>query len=207
MKKEREILLAPEEIQQLLEGGLYWKDISARLSPVKSTDQDMDMKEELDLEEVTRSLTAASEDEEEKSLRAILFGEDKKYTESAAEIDFNAEPEPEPEPDFAAEKDTPIRKEDEVVINRQIDLSRMEADLKAQSPSDLKTEPILNDPEVDNEFKSILNEQNNVERQQDQETELDEEEESTAFGGLKLIILLIVVAALTFAFWYYFLDL
>jgi len=236
MKKEREILLAPEEIQQLLEGGLYWKDISSRLSSASSNDfPSLNIKEDLDLEEVTRSLTAANEDEEEKSVRAILFGENKKYTESAADVSFEAETEPEPEPELTTQKDTAVRTEDAVVINRQIDLSRMEADLKAQPLSELKEQPIpaepkpilneskpvldepkpvldepypfLDEPEVDNEFKSILTEQNVTTEEKEQELDEEEEEERTPFGGLKLIILLVVVAALTFAFWYYFLDL
>lgn len=209
MKKEQEILLEPEEIQQLLEGGLNWEDISSRLSPDNSTDpqdsnsreelDEEELDEELDLEKVTNSLIAAVEDEEEKSVRAILFGEDKSFPESTPEIDFEVEAEAEPETEIITQENTAIRTEDEVVINRQIDLSRMEADLKAQ--------PILGDPEVDNELKSILSEQFNAEQEQDLEMGEEEEEEKAPFGGLKLVILLVVVAVLTFAFWYYFLDL
>ncbi|NLP45163.1 MAG: hypothetical protein GX351_11130, partial [Peptococcaceae bacterium] len=211
MKKEQEILLEPEEIQQLLEGGLNWEDISSRLSPDNSTDpqdsnsreeldeeeldeeelDEEELDEELDLEKVTNSLIAAVEDEEEKSVRAILFGEDKSFPESTPEIDSEAEVEPETE--IITQENTAIRTEDEVVINRQIDLSRMEADLKAQ--------PILGDPEVDNELKSILSEQFNAEQEQDLEMGEEEEEEKAPFGGLKLVILLVVVAVLTFAFW------
>lgn len=85
MNNEKEILLDSEEIQQLLEGGLFWKDIEPKLShdnPVSFqrrmifSDQSLNDKEED--KEVAREVInfyAETDIDDDKKVRAILLGE------------------------------------------------------------------------------------------------------------------------------------
>lgn len=189
MKKEREIWLKPEEIQQLLEGGLYWKDIEAKLSPegrsitIEKDERTAGIKENEGLigEEETeavhgeRRLEVAAQEPESEQVRAILLGEMEK------------------EP---------------VIKDRQIQIEQLREEVEetcssiaATGSEDIITDKVSakessveeNAVSANNEFKELI-------------FNKPEEEERPVFGGFKLVLLLIAVAALTFGFWYYYVS-
>lgn len=193
MKKEQEILLNPEEIQQLLEGGLYWRDIQPKLSPENSDNfrRHLSIDEDSDIDEIKISEDIPKEIEEEKDVRAILLGEEK------------------PIPLAAASEEDNTAGEEEIIKKRLFRYVSEEqaTEVETESISDIKNEHtvpnvMLNNRDSlykknefrDNEFKDIFNDDD------------EPEEERSPFGGLKLIILLAIVAAATFGFWYYFLT-
>lgn len=234
MKKEQEILLDPEEIQQLLEGGLYWNDIQPKLSPenIDAIKRQLNLDEDLEIDQIKRSTTIEEECDDEKDVREILLGEDKAQSRTNDSPDKGFEP---------------------VIKNRQINLSQMEAAiteetlseeslsdktlLKGTLPEDMQEEENLirrklfgtdsdEEAEVSCEEKNRffhLNERSADETGTGEDRsskvfadnelkdmilndEIEVEEEHTSFGGLKVILLLVVVAFLTFGFWYYFIN-
>jgi len=185
MKNEKEILLNPEEIQLLLEGGLFWKDIEPKLwseNPDSSARQ-------LATEEYTDS-EVLEEPVEEKDVRAILFGED--VVVKNRQIDLSHIQEEAPKvfvPEVAATEDSDLslnyqeekpadtgfigsREEIEVGVEEKNSFLSMDSD---------DSENILLSDEIEPQDKPFL-------------------------SGWKLLVVMGVVAVLTFGFWYYFLS-
>ncbi|NLM21787.1 MAG: hypothetical protein GX207_08580 [Peptococcaceae bacterium] len=183
-ENEKEILLNPEEIQQLLEGGLYWKDIEPKLAPENSVTINRQLP--VDNEEINPEPKAkhdqiehdhATQDivnnfidsDEDKKVRAILLGESK------------------------------------IIKDRQIDLSHIQEISATSEPEAMQTEgdKKQNQDEVPEKEKNFfLDDTENVMLFSN---EIDNNSEPF-FKGWKLILLMIVVAALTFGFWFYFLG-
>ncbi|HHV65940.1 MAG TPA: hypothetical protein GXX46_12880 [Peptococcaceae bacterium] len=178
MKKDKEIWLEPEEIQQLLEGGLYWKDIEPKLygQDAGSVKRQPAIAEEPNLEEIE---TVPDQD-----VRAILFGEKPLPEKTLTEAET-----------AAASEENNKEKENKIEDIRPYYP-------KEEGPAEEETKvfpgpaaEIFTGATAENELKDLI--------LRDEE---EEEEEGTPFGGLKLILLLIVVAVLTFGFWFYFLN-
>lgn len=129
MKKDKEIFLDPEEIQQLLEGGLYWTDIEPKLSPenADSFKRHISMEQE-DADETVKSPVPVREFDEETDVRAILLGEEKI-------------------PDQMNELS--LKEDDFIVKDRQITIPLAAATEK----DDLENIP---DNQVDNELKEYI---------------------------------------------------
>lgn len=129
MSKEKEIWLDPEELQQLLEGGLYWNDIESKFSKENADllKRRIDKEDTLDVDEIIREASFSStfadnknkssnepgvdipESHNEEDVRAILLGE-------------NRTPAKNPE----IEQDS----YNTVIKDRQIDFSHMQEDLQ-----------------------------------------------------------------------------
>lgn len=90
MKKDKEIWLEPEEIQQLLEGGLYWADIEPKLAPENADSFRRHAK--IEPEEEPGGLNQPQgkdwEPDEQKDVRAILLGEENRIIKDR-QIDFS----------------------------------------------------------------------------------------------------------------------
>lgn len=130
MAKEKEIWLDPEELQLLLEGGLYWNDIESKFSKENADllKRRIDKDDTLDIDEIIREASLSrnpggnknkssnnepaadtTEVHNEEDVRAILLGENKPPVRNP-EIEQN---------DYSA-----------VIKNRQIDFSHMQEDLQ-----------------------------------------------------------------------------
>jgi hypothetical protein len=136
MRKDKEIWLEPEEIQQLLEGGLYWTDIESKLSPENADSFRKSLSTEQDSEKEERNELAAvgEETDEEQNVRAILLGEENNLSSKAdAEV------------------------LESVVRNRQIDLSQFgEKPDGPFIPQAATVEEENSNIAGDNEFKEIM---------------------------------------------------
>jgi hypothetical protein len=136
MTKEREIWLDPEEIQMLLEGGLYWNDIESKFSKDNADllKRRIDKEHTLDIDEIIREASVSknsgdyknkssnepgvditephidtTESHNEEDVRAILLGENRPPVRNP-EIEKNSY--------------------DTVMKDRQIDFSHMQEDLQ-----------------------------------------------------------------------------
>jgi hypothetical protein len=136
MRKDKEIWLEAEEIQQLLEGGLYWTDIESKLSPenADSFRKHLSTEQDLEIGVESKPATAIKEASEEQDIRAILLGEEKVQDSEASTEALGS-----------------------VVKNRQIDLSQFEEKPDGPFiPQAATTEEENPNIQEDNEFKEIM---------------------------------------------------
>lgn len=148
MKKDKEIWLEPEEIQQLLEGGLYWKDIESKLSQenADSFKRHISVERDMDDDSTFARDSIFSEPVEEKDVRAILLGEDKTYElEKADEQAVIDEPQEEVieehEKLFSIESipeaqglDDMVPEEEDMILKERTDTDRSELNLFQERP-------------------------------------------------------------------------
>ena len=193
MKNEKEIWLDQVELKQLLEGGLYWKDIETKLSAGDTEGFKRNvMKEDVSIDAIiwepclnkTHHGTLQEEPQTESDqIRAILLGEEN-HEEQKSNLD------------------------QEVIKDRLINLDYLQEDY-LQEENELASVPhaaMEEDSEVKYEEKDVFStEDKHFDDDDDFITEL--ENKGTPFGGLKLIVLLILSATVTFGVWYYFLNL
>ncbi len=183
MKNEKEFWLEQAELKQLLEGGLFWKDIETKLSPAdnegfkrKVSKEDVNINPIVWEPYVNKSHPDTLQEEpqtESDQIRAILLGEENlNYLQ---EDYLQEEKELASVPHAAVGEDSEVKKEEKDAFST----SDEEDALK------VREEKHFDD---DDDFMMEL------------------ENKGTPFGGLKLIVLLIVTAILTFGFWYYFLS-
>ncbi|NLI92348.1 MAG: hypothetical protein GX434_09140 [Peptococcaceae bacterium] len=230
MMKEKEIWLDPEEIKQLLEGGLYWNDIESKLSSDNANSMkrlpEKDDSPEIDIEEIIKEASAKAKqpkmeeraplikEHDEEDVRAILLGEGK----------VSLKPEK-----------PPIESNHSIIKDTQIDFGHFERELEpaflsqaASTEEDNRLESIIREEkEVGGEERnsfSVLGQKEDLLQTRIFRNEIStargtgrgigdmiigdetDEEKESSFGGMKLIILLIVVGIATFGFWYYFLS-
>lgn len=167
MKKDKEIWLDPEEIQQLLEGGLYWIDVESKISPenANSIKKQLNMDQDFDIEGISKpTLVIGQPDDEEKDVRAILLGQDKLQARRA---------------ELSAQGFDPIIK------NRQIDISNVEERLHSSfMPEAAATEEDFQEIKAQEElFLGKGQEESFIDKEQE-ELFIDEEqsEEKVAFS-------------------------
>lgn len=202
MKNEKEVWLDEVELKQLLEGGLYWKDIETKLSPAdsegfkrKAPKEDVNINPIVWEPYVNKSHPDTLQEEpqtESDQIRAILLGEEN-LKEQKSDSD------------------------QEIVKDRQVNLNYLQEDY-LQEEKELASVPhaaVGEDSEVKTEEKdafSTIDEEDVLKVREDKHFDDDDdfmmelENKGTPFGGLKLIVLLIVTAIVTFGFWYYFLS-
>ena len=210
MKNEKEIWLDSEEIKQLLEGGLYWKDIETKISLGDTEGFKRNLKkEDVSIDDIIWEPVVTNQPavnsfrperdheviEDSDQLRAILLGEEKQY----------------PEKDEKAS--SPV----EVIKDRQIDLKLFQeqeiASIPLAASQEESDQVFAEESEVMADEKDSFSDMNewkvpSVEdkRHLDEDFYEELENERTPFGGLKLIALLVISAAVTFGFWNYFLS-
>lgn len=209
MKNEKEIWLNPEEIKQLLEGGLYWKDIETKLSPADAEGFRRNLKkEDLSIEDIIwephlnkfqPEILKQERDEEGNQVRAILLGEDNVIKDRQIDLSFiKVEKELASVPLAAVEEEPEIRQREDILyeVNR--------VDFEEEGDKDFqevyKEDSAVKDDEM-NAFSNIVNKHFD-----DEAFMMELENKGTPFGGLKLIVLLVVTAVITFGCWYYFLS-
>ncbi|KUO64447.1 MAG: hypothetical protein APF84_10785 [Gracilibacter sp. BRH_c7a] len=207
MKNEKEIWLNPVELKQLLEGGLYWKDIETKLSD--DGFRRNALKEDVSIDDIIwepclnknpepRQEERQEQSQESDSIRAILLGEE------------NHKDQLEPDSD------------QELVKDRQISLNYLleEKELATipHAAAEEESDQIEKAPEVEAEALAMYEEDSEVKYEEkdafssedkhfdDDDFIMEIENKGTPFGGLKLVILLIATATITFGVWYYFLS-
>lgn len=205
MKNEKEIWLDQVELKQLLEGGLYWKDIETKLSAGDTEGFKRNaMKEDVSIDAIIwepclnkthHEILKEEPQTESDQIRAILLGEEN------------------------LEEQKPNLDQD-VIKDRLINLNYLPEDY-LQEENELASVPHAaaeEDSEVKYEEKDVFStrdveDQLEVKSREDKHFDDDDdfitelENKGTPFGGLKLIVLLIVSATVTFGVWYYFLNL
>ncbi len=205
MKNEKEIWLNPEDVQQLLEGGLYWKDIEPKLSPENlDSFRRQAISDELEIEEVTRDASEnkkalpgneTRKSEENDEVRAILLGEMSLAATAEPEGDKDAL-----EGQAGFEEDSLVRTSEHASIHSD-DETEVSYEEKNRFLNLGSEEDTLNPGN-----RGIFSNDSQPIHDEDGDEDEDDEESSKALGGLKLVILLAVVASLTFGFWYYYLS-
>jgi len=184
MKKEKEIWLDPDEIKQLLEGGLYWNDIEPKFSPenIQEIKRSLGKDDMMDAEKVEME---SGQSDEEEDVRAILLGESFALQSDTIEVDKKNAQE--------AENVQP-KAYDVEIIGGAAEENRVED--RRNDPVDSKEEMEVGFEEKNSfgDIKEIILEDG------------IEEEQTPFLGGLKLVLLLIVAAATTFGFWFYFIN-
>ncbi len=193
MKNEKEILLNPGEIQQLLEGGLYWKDIESKLSLENedSFKRCLNLEDDSETKVITNITQDVKSSEEGKEVRAVLLGEDsivkdRQINLSHIQEEFSGSYNQQAGTTESSGKgsDYDYKYLDE---NKYGDKFEHETDEETLFISDLKeetgvrTEDIVFSNEIG--FK-----------------------EEPSLRGWKLVLLMGIVAIITFGFWYYFLS-
>lgn len=210
MKSEKEIWLDQVELKQLLEGGLYWKDIETKLSPGSTEGfKRTVLKEDVSIDDIiwepyvnkTYPETLQEEPQTESDeIRSILLGEENQEKQKS-DLD------------------------QEVIKDRLINLNYLQEDyLQEEALASVPHAAVEEDSEVKYEEKdafsssdiathlqpeeasSWLTPENKNKHFDDDDFMSELENKGTPFGGLKLIILLIVSATVTFGVWYYFLS-
>ena len=124
MKNQKEILLNPEEILQLLEGGLYWKDIETKV-------EERAVKRKLDLGEEEKGKAMESFPETAANEAAALVGPESQ-DDLASDIQYHnkafeklEEKDPE-EVEQEAVRDILLGERQEILKDRQIDLTQIQ---------------------------------------------------------------------------------
>ncbi len=128
MKREKEIWLDPEEIQQLLEGGLYWNDIEQKSFPDGAESLRSTIEEDgTDIQGIIREapsirniiMESSSTDivtkqpVEEEDVRAILLGEGRSQLK-----------------EYQPEVQAPLEQSNSLYKDRQIDFSHIQEDIQ-----------------------------------------------------------------------------
>ena len=225
MKSEKEIWLDPEEIKQLLEGGLYWKDIETKLSPADAEGFRRDLKkEDLSIDDIIwepyLNIPERKPEPEEESdhIRAILLGEDPQQEESYQQEENNQKESYQQEKEENQQSDL-----NKVIKDRQINLDFLQMKELAIVPhAAMKEEDKIvfqEDERVFEEDAKVYKEDSEVKDDEmnafstitnkhfdDEEFMMELENKGNPFGGLKLIIILVSTAVITFGCWYYFLN-
>lgn len=197
-ENEKEILLNPEEIQQLLEGGLYWKDIEPKLAPENFVTINRQLS--IDEEEISEEPKA----KHEIAKHEIAKHDQVEHDHATQDIVNNF---------MDSDEDKKVRAillgESNIIKDRQIDLSHMR-EISATTDTEVmgteKDEKDQNDnlDEAQERGKDFfLDDTENVMLFSN---EIIDNKSEPFFRGWKLILLMIVVAALTFGFWFYFLG-
>lgn len=212
MKNKKEIWLNPEEIKQLLEGGLFWKDIEPKLYEGESGSFSRDLKkEDLSIDDINweeadkyKQQEQVQQQEhlnEDEQARLILLGEEK--IEDAPTDQGGQNP---------------------VLKDRQINFDYFQekkelhnipyAAAAEEDQTNFFTEKDV--PEKENEDIGVIFEENKEEEDEADESffaqeekflfsrDIEPEEGRSVFSGLKLVLLLVITAALTFCLWFYF---
>lgn len=228
MIKEKEILLNPEELERLLDGGLYWKDIENKILDETETrkqfkDEVTSEKARIKSDNLVKRETAASKEREndDGEVRSVLLGDDslpKNQSEAKAiseeqfadsgqeEIRFNKNLNRQININYTASED--------FILMEKKEESKIDEG-KDKSLQNTPTESV--DEGVDNNYFSedkseeavsdLFNETDFVNSDfQSIINENSPQKASPLLSGLKLVILLIAVAAATFGFWYYYIG-
>ena len=193
-ENEKEILLNPEEIQQLLEGGLYWKDIEPKLAPENFVTINRQLS--VDEEEISEEPKA----KHEIAKHEIAKHDQVEHDHATQDIVNNF---------MDSDEDKKVRAillgESNIIKDRQIDLSHMR-EISATTDTEVmgteKDEKDQNDnlDEAQERGKDFfLDDTENVMLFSN---EIIDNKSEPFFRGWKLILLMIVVAALTFGFWF-----
>lgn len=186
MKNEKEIWLDQVELKQLLEGGLYWKDIETKLSPADTEGFKRNMpKEDVSIadiiwEPLNQTHTEILQEEpqaEGDQIRAILLGE--RNNEEQEEEALSSVPH------AAVEEE--------------------ESEVKHEEKDAFSSRDVV-DHLQPKETYEWLTPENKDKHFDDDDFMMELEDKGTPFGGLKLIVLLIVTATVTFGAWYYFIS-
>ena len=226
MKNEKEIWLDSVEIKQLLEGGLFWKDIQPKISLGDKDGFKRNLKkEDVSIDDIiwepvvnNQPIINSAPDpgsnrelnEESDQLRAILLGEENREESREQET-------VEDRPSITSE----------VIKDRQIDIKFIQeqeltkvphAAVKEESDNIFAEDSEVKADEKDT-FSGMMFRENQgtttpksiissgkEDRHLDEDFYEELENERAPFGGLKLIVLLLISAAVTFGFWYYFLS-
>ncbi|NLO97435.1 MAG: hypothetical protein GX091_05130 [Peptococcaceae bacterium] len=206
MNNEKEILLDSEEIQLLLEGGLYWKDIEPKLGSPNSatfrrrlpvTDEESNNQDPKRKDFIKRTSLNLEKSDEQDAREIVNKLMDDKLMDGKL---------------MDGGDDKKVRAillgDNNIIKDRQIDLSQIR-ELAATSENGVmpesKTTEDKENLETPKEKKDFsLEDTENVVLFSN---EIEDQEKAEPFiSGWKLVLLMIVVAALTFGFWFYFLG-
>jgi len=226
MKNKKEIWLNPEELKQLLEGGLYWKDIESKIYDGEAGSFNRNLKkEDLKIEHINWEQVETSrqqeqiEQQEQKNenedelARSILLGEERSQDTPADQGSqnsvlkdrqinfayFQEELTDIPHAAVGDEEETKLFGSENFPERENGDLDVI-AGTSYQEDSDLLKDN-MNDESPANTDNSFIAEEEFLFSR-----DMESKEGSSIFSGLKLVLLLVITAALTFCLWFYFIG-
>jgi len=220
MKNEKEILLNTEEIQKLLEGGLFWKDIETKTvlpdidSIKRNIKDDTEETENIQCKTMEEKITEnIREYEEERELRAVLLGEQSVIKDRQINLNYIQE---KLIPDEAEASDELAAVMEEAELQKDLDIDG-DKGISGNICEDNNSDKVEDSDEFDDSRpreeegisftdRSRFDDYFNNNAEEDILEEDTEFQEKPFLSGWKLVVLMGLVAAVTFGFWYYFLS-